>query len=610
MSKRGLGLLFLLSFAGCAEGGGELDAGRTPPPAMDAGSDPADAGDPNEELDGDMARPDAMADAGPPCADDDGDGVCNELDACTAGDDAADTDTDGVPDACDCDQSAASCAAEATCADGADGVVCTCMDGYTGDGVTCAPVDCGAPPAPANGSVDAPVTTLGSAATYRCDASYDLVGDMTRTCQADGSWSGTVPMCLLGDCGPLVSPENGTVMASSTMVGGTATYACNTGYELVGSASRTCQADRTWSGSPPTCALVDCGTLSPPANGTVSAPTTTYGATASYACDFGYVLSGSSTRSCQSSGTWSGSAPACSPVDCGPLSSPGNGNVTYASTTYGSTATYACNGGYTLSGSASRTCDGTGTWTGSAPSCVSSGCGALSSPANGMVSAPSTAIGDFATYTCNSGYQILGSTRRVCETTSNWSGAAPSCGLQLTCGCGGAYYEGERVAAIVSGPSGASGVVAGQMGTVIAGNAAPSTLQVLIEWDGWASGHDGNCSVADCGTCTPSPVNNRWYTACDQIRTARLTCSCSGAYSEGDRVVAIVDNPAGASGILRGHRGTVIAGNTGSTLGVLIQWDSWSSGHNGNCSSADCGSCTASATNNRWYVECGSVSIL
>lgn len=235
--------------------------------------------------------------------------------------------------------------------------------------------------------------------------------------------------------------------------------------------------------------------------------------------------------------------------------------------------------------------------------------GPLAAPANGTVSAPSTSYGDYASYACNSGYQILGSTRRLCQTDSNWSGAPPTCGLQLTCGCSGTYYEGERVVAAVNGPSGATGVVAGQMGTVIAGNAAPSTLQVLIEWDGWTSGHDGNCSAADCGTCTPSPTNNRWYTACDQIRTARLTCSCAGAYSERDRAVAIVDEPAGASGILRGHQGTVISGNAGSTLGVLVEWDSWSSGHTGNCSVSDCGVCTPSGTNNRWYVECESISI-
>lgn len=605
----GSGLL-LVFLAGCAQGAaGEVDGG--PPRALpDAGSDPIDAGDPNEEVDGDVDRSDAALDGGPPCADDDDDGVCNERDACSAGDDGVDTDADGIPDACDCDASASTCAAEATCEDGAAGVVCTCMEGYSGDGATCLPNDCGAPPAPTNGTVDAPMTTLDNSATYACDVGFDLVGDMTRTCQADGTWSGSVPMCLLGDCGPLVSPENGTVMATSTRVGSTATYACNTGYQLVGSASRTCGSDRTWSGSPPTCVLVDCGTLSPPANGTVSAPTTTYGATATYACAFGYVRSGSATRSCEASGSWSGSAPTCDPVDCGPLGSPSNGNVSVAATTFGSTATYTCNSGYTLSGDASRTCEGSGSWSGSVPSCVSSGCGPLSSPPNGTVSAPSTAIGDFASYSCNSGYQILGSLRRVCESSSNWSGAAPACGLQLACGCGGTYYEGERVVATVNGPSGASGVVAGQTGTIIAGNAAPSTLQVLVEWDGWAGGHDGNCSTADCGTCTPSPVNNRWYTACDQIRTGRLTCSCSGAYAEGDRVVAIVDNPAGASGILRGHAGTVIAGFAPSTtVGVLIEWDGWTSGHDGNCSASACGTCIDSATTNRWYVPCDSVSV-
>jgi len=540
-------VLSVAALSACAEGGGgDPDASTQ---AGDGSTD-VDAADPNVETDADT--PDGAADAGTPCDDDDGDGICNALDACGAGDDRADADTDGVPDACDCDQSASACAADASCEDG-NPLVCTCEDGFTGDGVTCEPVDCGPPTPPSHGSADAPDTTFGASATYRCDAGYDLVGDMTRTCQADGSWSGTTPMCLLGDCGPLVSPENGTVSASSTTVGSTATYACDTGYRLVGDSSRSCRAD----------------------------------------------------------GSWSGSAPSCDPVDCGALSSPANGNVSYAATTYGSTATYSCNSGYTLSGSPSRTCDGSGSWSGAAPACVSMGCGRLSSPANGTVSASSTGVGDFATYTCDSGYQILGSTRRVCQSDRQWSGAAPTCGMQLGCGCGGTFYEGERVVATVDNPSGAGGVSVGDTGTVIAGNAPPSTLGVLIEWDGWSSGHDGNCSASDCGSCVPSPTNNRWYVVCDTIRSARLACSCAGSYQEGDRAVAIVDNPASASGIMVGHRGTVVAGNAPpSTLGVLMEWDAWSGGHDGNCSAAECGACVDSPTDNRWYVPCDSVSVL
>ena len=54
------------------------------------------------------------------------------------------------------------------------------------------------------------------------------------------------------DCGNLTDPANGQVThTAGTAFGQTATYSCNTGYNLVGSSTRTCQGN--WSGSVPTC---------------------------------------------------------------------------------------------------------------------------------------------------------------------------------------------------------------------------------------------------------------------------------------------------------------------------------------------------------------------
>ena len=57
-------------------------------------------------------------------------------------------------------------------------------------------------------------------------------------------------------------------------------------------------------------------------------------------------------------------------VDCGSLTDPANGSVTHtAGTTFGQTATYSCNTGYNLVGDSTRTCQATGVWSGSAPTC-------------------------------------------------------------------------------------------------------------------------------------------------------------------------------------------------------------------------------------------------
>ena len=54
-------------------------------------------------------------------------------------------------------------------------------------------------------------------------------------------------------CSTLSSPTNGAVRVNSLFVDGTATYACDPEYDLVGASSCTCQSTGSWSSSPPTC---------------------------------------------------------------------------------------------------------------------------------------------------------------------------------------------------------------------------------------------------------------------------------------------------------------------------------------------------------------------
>ena len=57
--------------------------------------------------------------------------------------------------------------------------------------------------------------------------------------------------------------------------------------------------------------VVDCGNLTDPTNGQVSTGRTTFGQTATYSCDPGYNLVGGTQRTCQVTGVWSGSVPTC-----------------------------------------------------------------------------------------------------------------------------------------------------------------------------------------------------------------------------------------------------------------------------------------------------------
>ena len=118
---------------------------------------------------------------------------------------------------------------------------------------------------------------VSSTATYSCGSGYRISGTATiRMCTASG-WSGTPPSCLgsLTDCmiltvilswipfltaicSDLPTPVNGVIIYSPTstprLQGAMATHSCVTGYQLSSSTTtRTCQSDRTWSGSSLTC---------------------------------------------------------------------------------------------------------------------------------------------------------------------------------------------------------------------------------------------------------------------------------------------------------------------------------------------------------------------
>ena len=49
---------------------------------------------------------------------------------------------------------------------------------------------------PLNGMVMLMGTSSGSMAMYTCVMGFMLEGDMTRTCQLDGEWSGEEPVCI------------------------------------------------------------------------------------------------------------------------------------------------------------------------------------------------------------------------------------------------------------------------------------------------------------------------------------------------------------------------------------------------------------------------------
>lgn len=164
------------------------------------------------------------------------------------------------------------CSRNATCEVGSDGLRrCACKNGYVGTGKTCEPVSC--PPASGlsipNGTVSTPNgATYNQTAQYACNAGFRANGATTRSCGADGMWTGMPPQCEPRDCGALTNPDHGKVDATQgTAVGSPAAkYTCDSGYSLIGDSARTCQPTLLgvgWSGAAPKCLKCGDGIVSP-----------------------------------------------------------------------------------------------------------------------------------------------------------------------------------------------------------------------------------------------------------------------------------------------------------------------------------------------------------
>ncbi|MCI4391222.1 hypothetical protein PGIGA_G00131640 [Pangasianodon gigas] len=176
---------------------------------------------------------------------------------------------------------------------------------------------CGDPGVPAQGKREGQSFIFKSEAFYSCSAPYVLVGSSTRVCQADGTWSGSQPRCIeptRTTCENPGTPEYGSLNASlGFKVGSTVRFQCQSGHLLLGSTTRTCQTDLTWSGTQPECIPHSCKQpRSPPHATVVGMDVPSLGYMLVYSCQPGFLLTGGSEhRVCRPDGSWSGKVPVC-----------------------------------------------------------------------------------------------------------------------------------------------------------------------------------------------------------------------------------------------------------------------------------------------------------
>ncbi|XP_041910862.1 CUB and sushi domain-containing protein 1 [Arvicola amphibius] len=312
----------------------------------------------------------------------------------------------------------------------------TCLVNGSWSGVqpVCEAVSCGNPGTPTNGMIlSSDGILFSSSVIYACWEGYKTSGLMTRHCTANGTWTGTAPDCTIISCGDPGTLPNGIQFGTDFTFNKTVSYQCNPGYLMEPPISPTirCTKDGTWNQSRPICKAVLCSQPPLVPHGKVEGSDFRWGASISYSCVDGYQLSHSAILSCEGRGVWKGEVPQCLPVFCGDPGTPAEGRLSGKSFTFKSEVFIQCKPPFVLVGSSRRTCQADGTWSGVHPTCIDpahTACPDPGTPHFGIQnSSKGYEVGSTVFFRCRKGYHIQGSTTRTCLANLTWSGIQTEC---------------------------------------------------------------------------------------------------------------------------------------------------------------------------------------
>ena len=172
------------------------------------------------------------------------------------------------------------------------------------------------PKSPLYGDIhyDTNIHELGGTVQYSCDNGYYLVGDVNRTCLANGDWSGSEPICL-PECSyeyEYIEIDNGHTLGSSSIM----IFYCDDGYILNGPHEIVCQSDGEWSDTLPTCDHIECPIIQSTSLYLYYTPSFlnqpfVYQTVVTFDCFGKYNLVGNATLFCMANGQWNDTIPRC-----------------------------------------------------------------------------------------------------------------------------------------------------------------------------------------------------------------------------------------------------------------------------------------------------------
>nr|XP_026691305.1 uncharacterized protein LOC113474441 [Ciona intestinalis] len=284
---------------------------------------------------------------------------------------------------------------------------------------------------------------IGSECSYFCNDGYTLVGTSTKVCGPNGIWNDAESPSCKAECPPVPLPHYAAVTPTKCSVqnsleGQVCNFKCyNVQDQITDLPERICESNGKWSSETGLCHQ-GCPILrvEPPA--TVSPPscskTPRYtGDVCTVSCASGYILKGSSVRTCTSSGVFTGEFSHCA-RSCPALSTNSNGHILPLdclgnTKSSGDNCIYSCTPGYSIVGDRIRACKSDGVWSSEAATCKKT-CQPLPSPTNGRLVCPKSihTVGDICKLTCDLNYVVNGQdSLRTCLSTGQWSGTSSTC---------------------------------------------------------------------------------------------------------------------------------------------------------------------------------------
>ncbi|XP_067832359.1 CUB and sushi domain-containing protein 3 [Heptranchias perlo] len=312
---------------------------------------------------------------------------------------------------------------------------CTINSTWSGNVPNCTIITCGDPGVQANGMRLGNDFTVGQNVTYMCQPGYTMgsKGSRVRSCISNGTWSGSMPLCKAVAC--LAPPQisNGKMEGTNFDWGSSISYSCSPGYELSFPAILSCVGNGTWTGEVPQCLPKFCGDPGVPAQGRREGKSFIYQSEVSFSCNSPLILVGSSTRMCQADGTWSGSQPRCIEPSHTACENPGTPLHGTQNNTFGymvgGVVQFHCQKGHLLQGSTTRICLPDLTWSGIQPECIPHNCKQPETPAHtNVVGMDLPSLGYVLLYTCQPGFFLAGgSEHRACRSDGTWTGKSPIC---------------------------------------------------------------------------------------------------------------------------------------------------------------------------------------